>query len=265
MYQARLAMTQSHRPTPHQQVGASLIELMVGITIGMLVVLAAMSTIVLNRTSSTTIADTSALTSQGNNVLRQMAYFIRHAGTVELTPLDAAAPLSEQRFSLGDPASAAPAIIAGLNGAGVAPDEVTATFLHRGANVTRDCLGNGAALAIGAAIPNRFFLNGGNLNCQGLAGTPAQPVAQNVEDLQVTYLIEAGGGATRQWVTANAVANWNDVVAANICIQIRGDVNYGALSTGNFTNCSNVVTANDGPMRMVLRQTVQLRNRSNNL
>lgn len=251
------------------QRGVTLIELMVGITIGLLVVLAATGTMVLNRVSANTVSDTSMVTAQANNAMRLLTYTLRNTGAFELQPTNTGAVAAQQIFNLGDPAAAAPATIVGVNGASGAPDEFTASFSNRAGTATRDCLGNQAA-NVHDNIPNRFFIDGVNLSCQGIAGNNAQPIAENIEDLQVMYLTEMGGG-TNRWLNADGVialgaTAWNQVIAAEICIQVRGDINHGtALTDRNFVNCSNVSTAHTGEYRVVLRQTVQLRNRMNNI
>lgn len=253
------------RVTRAQQRGISLIELMVGITIGMLVVLAATGTIVLNRVAGNTVSDTATVTSQASNTMRQLVFALRQAGAFELQATQPSATASEQAFNLADPNSPLPAIISGINGSSTAPDEVTVNFTNRAAAVTRDCLGNQTA-NVNDNIPNRFYVNAANLMCQGLAGNPAQSMAQNIEDLQVLYLTESGAGW--QWLNATqvaAAASWNRVVAAQICLQVRGDINHGSALVGNYTNCANAQTAHDRFYRLVVRQTVQLRNRMNNI
>lgn len=156
-------------------------------------------------------------------------------------------------------------------------DEFTFVFASKGAAVSRDCLGNQVA-AINGDLPNRFFLqaentaanvsdtNRPNLMCQGLAANPAQPVARNVEDMQIQYLVDQGG--TQFWRNAaqvQAAGAWNQVIALEICLLVRGDINHGAVLTGNYTNCNGVLTAHDRFWRVAMRQTVQLRNRFNNL
>lgn len=253
------------RFTRVQQRGISLIELMVGITIGMLVVLAATGTIVLNRVAGNTVSDTATVTSQASNVMRQLAFTLRQAGAFELQPTQPTATAAEQVFNLADPNSPIPAVISGLNGASTAADEVTVNFANRAAAVTRDCLGN-QTTNVNANIPNRFYIDAPKLMCEGLTGNAAQPMLQNIEDLQVLYLTESGAGW--QWLNATQVAaatSWNRVVAAQICLQVRGDINHGSALVGNYTNCANAQTAHDRFYRLVVRQTVQLRNRMNNL
>lgn len=283
-----------HRRLATRQSGVSLVELLVGVTIGLLVVLAATGTLVLNRTSSNTISDTANVTAQASNALRQMVYTLRQTGATESTPSPDTAALTpvQQVIDLVAPGTPLPGsgfmhpvtatatgILTGRNNltaSGMTFDELTYVFASRGAAISRDCLGNQVA-AINGDLPNRFFLqadnpaanisdtNRPNLMCQGLTANVAQPVARNVEDLQIRYLVDQG--ATQQWRNAAQVAAgaWNQVIAVELCLLVRGDVNHGAVLTGNYTNCNDVVTAHDRFWRVALRQTVQLRNRYNNL
>lgn len=286
-----------------RQSGASLVEFLIGITIGLLVVLAATGTLVLNRTSSNTISDTANVTAQASNAMRQMVYTLRQTGATESTPSpDTASLLAVQQYvDLVAPGTPVPGagvmhpvtntaigILSGrdnLTANALTYDEFTYVFASKGTAISRDCLGNQVA-AINGDLPNRFFLqaeNPGNVSdtnrpslmCQGrrdptdplVFGTP-QPVARNVEDLQIRYLVDQVATQTQQWRNAaqvEAAGAWNQVVAVEICLLVRGDVNHGAVLTGNYTNCNDVVTAHDRFWRVALRQTVQLRNRYNNL
>lgn len=280
-----------------RQSGASLVELLVGITIGLLVVLAATGTLVLNRTSSNTISDTANVTAQASNAMRQMVYNLRQTGATESTPSPdtAALPAVQQVIDLVAPGTPLPGsgfmhpvtatatgILTGRNNltaSGMTYDELTYVFASKGAAITRDCLGNQVA-AINGDLPNRFFLqadnpaanvsdtNRPNLMCQGLTANVAQPVARNVEDLQIQYLVDQVASQTQQWRNAaqvEAAGAWTQVIAVELCLLVRGDINHGAVLTGNYTNCNGVVTAHDRFWRVALRQTVQLRNRYNNL
>ena len=288
-------LDQSPSARATRQYGVSLVELLVGIAIGLMVVLAATGTLVLNRTSSNTISDTANVTAQASNAMRQMVYTLRQTGATESTPSPdtAALPAVQQYVDLVAPGTPLPGsgfihpvtatatgILSGRNNltaSGMTYDELTYVFASRGAAISRDCLGNQVA-AINGDLPNRFFLqadnpaanvsdtNRPNLMCQGLTANAAQPVARNVEDLQIQYLVDQG--ATQQWRNATQVAllgAWNQVIAIELCLLVRGDINHGAVLTGNYTNCNGVVTAHDRFWRVALRQTVQLRNRYNNL
>jgi type IV pilus assembly protein PilW len=187
------------------EAGLSLVELLVGIAIGLMVVLAATGTLVLNRSSSNTIFRHSRDHRTGIQCLETNGLpvaSIRGAMESTATPDTAALPAAQQTFDLAtlvqrrlEPLSHTPVtgtitgIITGRNNltaSGLTYDELTFVFSSRGAAVSRDCLGNQAA-AMNADLPNRFFLqadnpgaavsetNRPNLMCQGLSANPAQP------------------------------------------------------------------------------------------
>lgn len=250
------------------QRGATLIELMVGLVIGLLVVLAATSTLIINRTSGNTISDSAALSMQANQAMRQISFALKQAGAFEVVPFTPSGSTTpnEVTFILGDLDKPAPRVLSGSNDVGsgaIKPDALTVYFTNRDTTVTRDCLGNSVS-GLNAEISNAYTVASGDLRCNG--NNPAQALANNVEDMQLLYLVM--NGSSSQWFKANeveAASAWNRVVAVDVCIQVRGDVNHGTLLADTFINCNNVETSNDKYMRLVMRQTVQLRNRFNNL
>lgn len=299
-----------------RQTGISLVELLVGITVGLLVVLSGVGTLVLTKTTTGQVADSALLAQQGNNLLRQMAFFVRQTGAIEALPVDVSAGAAQQTFGLGNPSSnSLPLAIYGVEGASGAQDEITVWTQYRFRvnagnvveDVLRDCAGNtsqSATTASGAKLPatiaalgtygqpqmgTRFFWRAANstrpkqLVCDTLWALPGaqtsatysqrQPIADNVEDFQVRYLLQTnlGGAATGQWVDASRFnnssshADWANVVAVELCLEIRGDIDHGAAVSGNFINCRGVNTSQASYQRTVLRQTIQLRNRMNNL
>lgn len=275
--------------------GLSLIELLVGIAIGLLVVLAALGTIVLNRTSSNTISDTAALTGQANNALRQITFALRQAGALEpsldaRSPAPAANAMHTAIFVLAQVTDAQPTTVRCREAPGTCstnPETLIVSYLNRnppGATtdsaVTRDCQGAGVATP-GEQINNFFTLTSGELRCRSTTGrgidvaattgasdlSAAQAIIQNVEAFQMRYLVDQGNN-TMLWQRADAIqtaGTWDQVVAAEICLQVRGTVNHGSLMTGTYTDCAGTTQNHSQFLRLVVRQTVQLRNRSNNL
>jgi type IV pilus assembly protein PilW len=260
------------RPLPPRvpqakQWGASLIELMVGLTIGMLVVLAATSTVVLTRSSSTTVSDSSLMMAQGSNAMRLMAQQLRQSGAIELTPIDPAQPPASRQYLFSN-------IYTGVGGAGLtlsgteggaAPDDLTVSFENRGNNVTRDCLGNTTAAGAGA-IQSAFSVVGTDLQCLGSGNVVPQPIAENVEDFQVLYWVQQGVAPAQTQIRRNAsqvvaAGGWNSVVAVDVCLQMRGELTDHPIIAGStFVNCREVATAQDGRLHQVFRSTIYLRN-----
>lgn len=267
-----------------RQSGLSLIELMVGVVIGLMVVMAGLGTMVLSKSAGTTIADTSALTAQANNIMRQVTFFTRQTGAVEVRPRTDLDPDYKPRYYIGnsdDPVT--PTFISGQNAVGTgtpATDSITVWMEHRGNAVTRDCLGEapGTEPAPGMWTGNTFAVTAGKLQCQTRWATPTnqstapatntQPIADNVEDFQIRYLRQDPATMLTRWVDASGLTTpdqWSEVIAVELCLQIRGETDYGALMAGTYTDCAGANQNQSQFLRLVLRHTVQLRNRMNNL
>lgn len=275
----------TNKPAPSAlgQRGATLLEMMVGVTIGLLVVLAAVGTVVLTRQSGSTIADSTLLTSQATNALRTIGSQIRQAGAIETLPSIPTAAAGEQSFvfspvydGLDIPGGNArwdgPVTTAGLQTTisvfgtegGAAADTLNVSYQDLGADITRDCIGNAApAAAANIRIENFFSLNGTTFQCAGGSspGTPP-PIADDVEDFQVNYIVEtlAGGQPVHQLVNATGVAGlWSQVIGVEICLQVRGQrTDYP--TTGTFVDCRGANTSHSGRIHKVFRNTYFLRN-----
>lgn len=267
-------MSSTYTHWRRQQRGASLLELMVGISIGLLVSLAAISTVVLTRTSGNTVADSSLMISQGNNAIRMLSFHIRQAGALEIAAVNPALPLAERQYTFSDLYStitAADTAVQGTEGGGVNPDQLVVSYQNRGGAVTRDCLGaNVDATATPARVQNTFRVVGTNLMCLGSGNAQEQPVAENVEDFQVFYWVQTGTGATATQIrrTADqviAAGGWNSavavVVAVEVCLQLRGEQTGHPIVAGStFANCQGATTAQDGRMHQMFRNTFYMRN-----
>lgn len=287
-----------HRPRPALNQGVSLVELLVGVAIGLLVVLAGMGTIVLNRTSSNTISDTAALTSQASNALRQVSFVLRQAGALEPSTVPHPTVAGQVQHILAQNIDVQPTTIRCREEAGTCttnPETLIISYLNRNppgvttaSEITRDCQGNGVVIPggvpnQGVQINNFFTLAGGELSCRSTWGRDIdtvatrtiaarsisvnQPILSSVEAFQLRYLVDQGNNTTR-WQRAPAIqtaGTWNQVVAVEICLQVRGEVNHGTLMTGKYFDCDGNEQDHSQFLRVVVRQTVQLRNRGNNL
>lgn len=252
------------------QLGASIIELLVGIAIGLLVILAAMGTIVMTRASGGTVADASLMVSQGNNAMRLIGFYLRQTGTIELLPSDPAAAVGARLFefsNLFDGVNGTGFAVQGTEG-GAAPDTLTISQENRGGAVTRDCLGAASPVGVNrvqTAFTVTTTAGVTTLNCLGSGNAISQPVAENVEDFQVMYWVQTGTGAaaTQQQMNATqvqAAAAWNNVIAVNVCLQVRGEQTGNPVIAGTtFANCQGGSTARDARLHQVFRSTYNLR------
>jgi type IV pilus assembly protein PilW len=167
------------------------------------------------------------------------------------------------------------------------------------ANVPTDCIGNAISPSIAAGgtqifiIDNRFFIQNNpatgtpELYCQGNGGTanypnanlalPAQPLAENVEQMIITYgllapAVDSSGvviDASRvfsqsinRYVTADLVTNWNQVGTVKICLVVRSANNSVATAPQQYRNCNDaLITPADRRLRGVYISTIAIRSR----
>ena len=266
----------THRRAP--QHGASLIELMVGMTVGMFVVLAAMGAMLTTRQGSATTADSYRIQQAGATAMRLIGASIRQAGSAELIQVGGA-NTGVQFGNLGQRAAgvASDQLVSGTDGGGANPDTLIVSYQHRvvagvDAGVTRDCLGNSPGNAT-ARIDNTFAVTQVELRCTGsvnpaapqaLVGDNTRPNADvAVEDFQAWYWVEpALVPGSQQRVTAAGVAGlggWGQVRAVEVCLQLRGTrADYPA--GGQFTNCQGVQVNLDGRLHKTFSGTYMIRN-----
>jgi type IV pilus assembly protein PilW len=166
-------------------------------------------------------------------------------------------------------------------------------------NVPTDCIGNAISptpLLDGTQIfiiDNRFFIQNNpvtgtpELYCNGNGGTvnypnasltlPAQPLAENVEQMIISYgllapAVDSDGvmldpdrvfsQSINRYVRADLVTNWNQVGTVKICLVVRSANNGVTTAPQQYRNCNDdLVTPNDRRMRGVYISTIAIRSR----
>ena len=126
-------------------------------------------------------------------------------------------------------------------------------------------------------VRNLFFVamrtgNSANaLFCLGNGNKSAQPIVNNVEDMQMMYGVAAIGETTpSQFLNATQVEtlsddqyqNWERVISVRLCLQLRGDDNL-TVEPQRYVDCSGATRlASDRRLRAVFQRVVTLRNRA---
>jgi len=237
----------SHRGNPRSpQRGVSLIELLVGMTIGLLVITAALGTLLLFRGASTSVSDISQLQQQGSYALRVIGVQFRQAGSVELIQT-----LNLYSFSnvfVGF--NGGPTVVAGADGIDGGPDQVSVSNQPSTVLATqrRDCLGT--EVTTGTRMDSTFYVQDGQLYCKGMA-KQAQPIIGNVADFQVTYRIKTDAGT--QAMTAAAVDEakvWASVSAIEVCLDLQGNERGNPQVGATYQTCQ---LQSDGTPKRVSR------------
>ncbi len=253
---------------PHAQRGVTLIELMVGIAIGLLVVAVAMGALMVSRGVTGTVSDASGIQQQGAYAMRLFGQQLRQAGSLRLnrnpgtvvaaelylapvafeTKATSATPLysfdatkSEQIIS----GTAAPVTLVVGYRRYTEPTFISATDV----SPSRNCLGGPADSSNHERLESTFWVSSKNeLRCAGnpnpaLASPPTdtdgQPVLQNVANFQVRYLVQnnTAGNPTLSQVDASGVTNWAQVQAVEVCLVLYGAEAMDLPAGSNYTDC----------------------------
>jgi type IV pilus assembly protein PilW len=257
-------------PTQKMQQGSSLIELLVGLAVGLMVIAAAMSTLVLSRGASRGVNDQLELQQQANMAMRIMTATLRQANTRELLtdgignilftipPVYTLAPLPGL-YLQGLPRDAQ-----GNDNFGIAYSDVGGVA----AVSSQDCLGNrntpiAGLVAAGTPVNSQFAVNTNRLMCTGTSGGGAQPLIGDVQRFRVLYGVQTGTGiaTTTNYFTQANVPNWNtaNVVALELCLELATPPRGNEPAPGNYINCDDIAVANDSRTRVMVRQSVRLR------
>lgn len=281
---------------PPRQSGVTLIELMVGLAIGLLVVAVAMGALMVSRGISGTVSDASGIQQQGAYILRVVSQQLRQTGSLYLNP-DPAGGTSTDVLSPVAFEIKANAVGSGnsflqeesLSGAGTT---VTTAFRRYQDNVfladnatsttigtdflARNCVGAPGNSSTDQRVESIFTFDStkNELQCGG-NGTAAQPIAQNVAQFQVTYMVQtvdAAGNTTVQYTKGSDMPaaatdpTWRRVQGVQVCLVLYGSEPIDMPAGSSYTDCAgtsvNMTTLTGerkNRMHLLFRNTYQLR------
>ena len=316
--------------------GFSLVELMVSLTIGLVISIAAMSAYLGSANASRVSAAQARMDEDGQTALKFLSQQIRLAGanpvqngraldyrrnpvfsttyvggtsTAYTTTLPTFTPAyTLSAFSIrgcdGTFTNLASATnLDGLTCAGTAstsPDSIAVSYeadayntIKTSTGAATDCLGSAlttvttsvALVATFAVADNRFYIDSStagvpSLYCKGIATTTAQPIVENVEDMQFKYgSVSATATLTTDTIagylgavdieptgtsTATAATNWGRILAVRICVVVRSENPVVAdTNSGQYYKCDGSLDTakTDLRLRRAYSTTVVLRNR----
>lgn len=267
-----------------RQRGVTLIELMIGMALGLLVVAVAMGTLLLSRGISGTVSDASNIQQQGAYALRVIGQQIRQAGSMRLN-------LSPGTATAGDPFIAPVAIEKSApSRGGNAFNQATDTIKEDGGKLTigyrryaepafgkasddyamRNCLGAPADTSQDERIENIFEFNAttNELRCGGNSSA-AQPLINNVAEFQTRYIVQdnsAGPSKMKMTNAAGVGSQWGSVQAIEVCMVLYGSEPVDMPSGSSYTTCAGTpqdMTTLSGArakrMHLLFRNVFQLR------
>lgn len=267
-----------HRPLtarPANQHGVTLIELMVGIAIGLLVVAVAMGALMVSRGISGTVSDASGIQQQAGYAMRLFGQQLRQAGSMRLN-LNPGAAITESPYlapvafetkaeAASNPLYSYSAAVPTQTITGTAsPVTLTVGFRRytepvftsaTEQSLARNCLGGPTddGTRDDQRVVSTFWLNSNNeLRCADIdtpspalpfppRDTDGQPILQNVANFQVRYLLQdttsTPGIPKISSVTAAGVANWAQVQAVEVCLVLYGSEAIDLPAGSNYVNC----------------------------
>ncbi|MCD2513578.1 PilW family protein [Comamonas endophytica] len=258
-----------------RQRGLTLLELLVGLTIGLMTITVAIGTLMISRQVSGTTSEASQLQQQAAQALRTIGQQARQAGSLRLNL--AYAKDSAQAVDLADPVAfelpAGMTTVSGRDTPSASEDQLTLAYQNYTEEVVgsatpqsqfRDCLGQGKDASVirsGFSLDKAAGATSGELECKGSDGI-TQPVIENVADFRVRFVEQTGsfGSPAMRYRTADSLtaAEWPRIQAIEVCLEMEGSENLPE-SGQLYLNCANQSVARGTRLRMVLRSTYQIR------
>lgn len=261
-------------PAARRQRGLGLLELMVGLALGLLVVAAGLGSIIVSRVLSSTVGEASTMQQQAAYAFRVMGQQIRQSGGRMLKP---AADATEYGVFDESPTLSSHVPVQGKSAPGASDYALELVYqntedrsypLVSGAPqmqpLLRNCLGESVSAATAAVVSSKFKLDGPNLVCAG-TGTP-QVVISGVTAMQVRYLVQPDtGGATQEFIYAPAESmtspqDWLRVYAVEVCLELVGSEPIDTAGA-SYTRCDKTQATRGDRLHMVFRNTFFIHNR----
>lgn len=285
---------------PLRQRGVTLIELMVGMAIGLLVVAVAMGALMVSRGISGTVSDASGIQQQGAYILRVIGQQLRQTGSLYLNPdpaggtsTDVLSPVAfeikadkvgsgnsfEQESTLAGASDTVTTgfrrypdnvfLVAGTEAAASTPATFGTDYL------ARNCVGAPGNSSTDQRVESIFAFDSAKneLQCGG-NGAAAQPIARNVAQFQVTYMVQTTDavGSKVQFTkgsdmpTAATDPAWRRVQGVQVCLVLYGSEPIDMPAGSSYTDCAgtsvNMTTLTGdrkNRMHLLFRNTYQLR------
>lgn len=272
-----------------RQAGVSLVELLIGITIGLLTVAVALSALLVSRGVTGTVSESAALQQQAAYAFRVIGQQLRQAGSMELdlglpvVATGATAPVIDAAYTrvTFDPGSRfnrGSNTISGNDTSSNTRAKLITSFQNTDERIyknppaqgdddigqqLKNCIGENPGDAVANPVVNsQFRLKSGELVCGSASdASGSQAIIKNVHDFQVRYLMQTnlGGVPSIQVVNAAGVgANWNRVFAVEVCLDLIGDERIDSAGA-QYTRCDGTQVDLDDRLHLVFRNTFQLR------
>ncbi|WP_131798457.1 prepilin-type cleavage/methylation domain-containing protein [Acidovorax sp. GW101-3H11] len=257
--------------------GATLIELLVGLTIGLLTISVGLGAIMVSRGVTTTVNDTTTLQQQASYAFRVIGQQLRQAGGRPLNtaadPRDAATFVQPTAVTL----SGLPPI-AGLDAPTASQFIISMRYVNASESIypsppsstpiegylIRDCLGSNSGIASAPIVLNELRKNGTDLECSNSTGN-VQPIISNLVDLRIRYLQQKLNLADKQPQFRYASAanlgptDWPEVYGIEVCLELEGEQVIDTVGA-SYTKCDGTTATRGNKLRMVFKNIFHIRN-----
>lgn len=264
-----------------RQQGATLIELLVGITIGLLTVAVGLGALMMSRGVSGTVSEASQMQQQASYAFRVIGQQLRQTGGLAIDPTTGAKD-DVQWPALTTPATTA---INGKDAPGSSEYKLSLTYqtslepiytsptasATTNGHLLRNCLGENPGSASAPLIQSNFKLDASNnLVCSGTGAT--QPIISGVRDFQVTYLQQVLNIADQQpqfryakAADLSTTVDWSNVYAVEVCLELEGS-EFIDTAGSTYRDCSwktgDPEKSRGNKMRAIYRNTFFIRNQA---
>jgi len=261
-----------------RQQGFTLVELMVSMAIGLVIVLFVTSMYISSRGSQRLTDDNMRVQEESQMAMNLLGRNLMQAGFSNLTAYKNVVltgkglTACDNGFSNPSDASDNPACAtAGAPGFQVRY-QVDKTY-DANTGAAADCNGKGSTGTSAATITNRFYIatktgeTTPSLYCSGSGDfTSPQPLLGNVEDMRLTYVVDADSDSSADTFYTNASnvaafdSTWKSVVSVDVCLLISSDNNV-TPGAQTYTDCNGATqTSTDRKLRTTVHRLFTLRN-----
>ena len=250
-------MNRAIHPTLAQH-GYTLPELLIGLTLGLLVIAAATASYATSAHTWRAMAAADAVHANARVALRNIREQALMAGAAYLT---AGNPI-EGHFTVevSPTEDVVQAALAGVNGSKYVE---SLTLGHWHALDATDCQGN--THSSHTSVRNDYKLNTNKeLSCKdlNLVGSTYQALAEGVEDFQLHYAQANPNAQTIQWKTADQVSDMAQVLAIEVCVRVASVAAvHNIMSNASEAGCQGEALPVDGRMRRIFKRVIALRSR----
>ncbi|QIL70820.1 prepilin-type N-terminal cleavage/methylation domain-containing protein [Diaphorobacter sp. HDW4B] len=275
------------------QNGMTLVEILVGLVIGLLIVAIALTSLQVSQFVSTTVNESVSLRQDANTALRIIGLQIRQTGSIALNIQPAlgnglepeamrpvifepvlnsdgkASTVNESLSAVGSPS-----VSKSVGNALQVQYENFIEFLLADStkpsmdSALRDCLGqNKSNRLLSNTITSTFFLRDGNLMCTGVAGTP-QPIIGNVKDFALHLLLRIPGDTASAEPHFQYMApadlnrtpqQWTKVSAVEVCLELESPGTKAPNVDATYQKCDGQIQAKGDRLVILTRQLFHIR------